>query len=123
MAKNNMAKNDMAKNNLGRMMQFLKTIFWAVIAVAAAIFAFNNWTPVTINLWNGMQMDTRLPLLLLFAFMIGLLPTFLLHRATRWSLRRKLDSAERALADTRAPVVAPAPAPINAPIIAPTGAL
>lgn len=103
-------------------MQFLKTIFWAMIAVVAAIFSFNNWNLVTINLWNGLQLDTRLPLLLGVAFLIGLVPTYLLHRTTRWSLNRKLSSAERALADVRAPdpVVArgtlpPAAAPIAAP--------
>jgi lipopolysaccharide assembly protein A len=103
-------------------MQFLKTVFWAVVAVAAAIFAFNNWTPVTISLWNGLQLDTQLPMLLLIAFLIGLLPTFILHRATRWSLRRKLDSVERTLADVRAPAtptvggtLPPAAAPIAAP--------
>ena len=105
-------------------MQFLKTIFWAIVAVAAAIFSFDNWTSVTINLWNGLQMDTKLPLLLLIAFLIGLLPAYLLHRTTRWSMRRKLDSAERALADVRNPapdVYSGALPPSAAPIAAPPG--
>jgi lipopolysaccharide assembly protein A len=106
-------------------MQFLKTIFWAIVAVAGAIFAVKNWTLVTISLWDGIQLDTRLPVLLLITFLIGLLPTFLLHRATRWSLKRKLDTAERALADIRSPAV-PAAAnqslpPAAAPMAAPPG--
>lgn len=105
-------------------MQFLKTIFWTIIAVVAAIFAVNNWTPVTINLWNGLQLDTRLPVLLLITFLIGLIPTLVLHRATRWSLNRKLGNAERALAEMRDPLPAPqggAIPPASAPIAAPPG--
>jgi uncharacterized integral membrane protein len=83
-------------------MQFLRTLFWVVLAVVAVIFAANNWTQVTINLWGGLQADAKLPVLLLAAFLIGLVPMYLLHRATRWSLRRRLDSAERSLAELRA---------------------
>ena len=103
-------------------MQFLKAIFQAFIAVLAAIFAYNNWTPITVNLWGGVVLDTVLPLLLLVAFLIGLLPTFLLYRTTRWRLRRRLDSTEKALASvqsapssTASSVMPPAAAPIAVP--------
>lgn len=106
-------------------MQFLKTLFWVTIAVCAAIFSFNNWSPVTINLWNGLQLDTRLPLLLAAAFLFGLLPMLLLHRTTRWRLRRKIETMERALTDIRVaaeqaptssrPAIPPAAAPIAVP--------
>lgn len=88
-------------------MQFLRTLFWVVLAVVAAIFAFNNWTQVTINLWGGMQADAKLPVLLFAAFLIGLVPMYVLHRATRWTLRRRIDSAERSLAELRAPALVP----------------
>jgi lipopolysaccharide assembly protein A len=105
-------------------MQFLKAIFQAFVAVIAAIFAYNNWTPITVNLWGGVVLDTVLPLLLLLAFLIGLLPTLLLHRATRWRLRRKLDSTEKALASVQnLPVATPATniPPAAAPIAVPPG--
>jgi lipopolysaccharide assembly protein A len=86
-------------------MQFLKTIFWVLIAVIAVLFSMNNWTTVSIMLWNGLMMETKLPVLLIGAFLVGLLPILLLHRATRWSLRRKLDSMERSLASATAPAV------------------
>ena len=84
-------------------MQFLRTLFWVVVAVVAVVFAVRNWTPVTINLWGGLQADVKLPVLLFGAFLIGLLPFYVLHRATRWRMRRRLDNAERALADIRGP--------------------
>ena len=89
-------------------MQFLRTLFWVVLAVVAVIFAFNNWTQVTVNLWGGLRADAKLPVLLLIAFLVGLLPVFVLHRATRWNLRRRLDNAERSLAELRG-IAAPPP--------------
>jgi lipopolysaccharide assembly protein A len=97
-------------------MQFLKTMFWAFVAVVVAIFAYNNWTPVTLNLWNGLLLETKLPVLLIAVFLIGLLPTLLLHRATRWRLRRKLQSVERTLADVRTPP----PSPTSPQMVPPT---
>jgi lipopolysaccharide assembly protein A len=101
-------------------MRFLKTLLWVLIAVAIALFAARNWTPVTVNLWGTQVMDTKLPVVIIAAFLLGLLPTFLLHKTTRWRLTRKLDSAERALSDIAAP--APAPPPLPEPI-APVGTL
>lgn len=83
-------------------MQFLKTLFWVILAVLAVIFSFANWTPVTINLWGSVQVDSRLPFVLLIAFLIGFLPMLALYRATRWRLRRRAEAAERTLADIRA---------------------
>ena len=106
-------------------MQFLKTLFWVLIAVGAMLFAFNNWNIVTVNLWDGLQLDTRLPILLFGAFLIGLLPALLLHRATRWSLRRKLSTMERALADVASSAPEEKPSgtlpPSAAPIAVPPG--
>ncbi len=83
-------------------MQFLRTVFWVVLAVVGVIFSFNNWQIVSIKLWGDIIVDTPLPILLFVVFMLGLLPTLLLHRATRWSLNRKLDAANRNLTETRA---------------------
>ncbi|WP_310467987.1 lipopolysaccharide assembly protein LapA domain-containing protein [Sphingomonas sp.] len=87
-------------------MQFLRTLFWVVIAVFLAILATRNWHDVTLNLWGDMQADIKLPVLLLIIFLLGLLPPFLILRARLWRVRRRLDSLER----QQAPVVEPAPA-------------
>jgi uncharacterized integral membrane protein len=75
-------------------MSFLRTLFWIVVAVVVALFCFNNWTRVSLNLWNGLVLDTKLPVLLLVAFLLGLLPTLILWQATRWRLRRRIQSSE-----------------------------
>lgn len=107
-------------------MQFLKTLFWVLIAVAAMLFAFNNWTDTEIALWNNMVWATKLPVPLFFAFLLGLVPTLLLHRTTRWSLKRKISTMERALADVASPAPEPrstagALPPSAAPIAVPPG--
>lgn len=112
-------------------MRFLKTIFWTLIAVVAAIFGANNWIPVSVNIWNGMMVDTYLPLLLLIAFLIGMLPVLLLHQLTRWQLGRKLETTKRALVEAQRPdphaqttiETAPAMQPVAAPIAVPPGVL
>jgi len=81
-------------------MQFLRTVFWVVLAVVGVIFATANWTPVTVRLWSGIVLDTQLPVLMLITFLLGLVPMLIVHRATRWNLRRRLDNANRALTET-----------------------
>lgn len=92
-------------------MQFLKTLFWVMLAVVAVVFAMRNWSSVTISLWGGLLVEARLPVLLLAAFLLGFLPTFAVHKTTRWRLRKRIDSHERALADAAAIHTPPSPPP------------
>jgi lipopolysaccharide assembly protein A len=92
-------------------MQFLKTLFWVVLAVAAVIFAMRNWTPVTVSLWGGLLVEAKLPVLVYGAFLLGFLPAFGWHHASRWRLQRRIDSQERALSDIRGLEPAPSPLP------------
>ena len=86
-------------------MQFLKTVFWVLVAVVVALFSFRNWAPVTLNLWDDIQADVKIPILLLIAFLLGFLPTWLLMRTRIWSYRRRVEALERSRA---VPVQAPA---------------
>ncbi len=88
-------------------MQFLKTIFWVVIAVLVAAFAFNKWNQkaVFVAIYGEVGFQSPIWLLVLISFLAGLIPTLIVHRATRWSLRRRLETAQRALTDTLSPPV------------------
>ena len=79
----------------GPAMQFLKTLFWVLIAVVVVLFASRNWSDVTLNLWGDIQADIKLPVLMLIVFLIGFLPTWLILRARIWALRRRADAMER----------------------------
>ena len=73
-------------------MQFLKTLFWVIVAVGLVIFSIANWEMVTIVLWGGLEADVKLPVLVIGAFLLGFLPTFAIYRTRLWSLKRRLDS-------------------------------
>ena len=70
-------------------MQFLRTAFWVVIAVALAFFCMANYVPVTVRLWGDMVMETKLPVLLIGAFLLGAMPFWIMARATRWRMKRR----------------------------------
>lgn len=88
-------------------MQFLKILFWCLLAFVAAVFTVANWTSVAIRLWGGMEALVNLPLLLLITFLAGLLPTLAWHSTLRWRLRSRLANAERTLADMRTAMTPP----------------
>jgi len=76
-------------------MQFLKTLFWMIVAVSIAIFATRNWRDVTIDLWGPLQADIKLPVLLALMVLIGWLPTWLIMRGRLWQARRKVVAIDR----------------------------
>jgi uncharacterized integral membrane protein len=88
-------------------MQFLKTLFWIALTVVLVLFAKANWNAVTLKLWGGLEADVKLPVLVLAAFLLGFLPTFIVYRARLWSLRRRLEPATVSIAPTR-----PIPSPV-----------
>ena len=91
-------------------MQFLRTLFWVAIAAFVAIIASENWRDVTLDLWGNLQADIKLPVLLALAFLLGLLPTWLIMRGKIWRLKRRLGPED----EVKAVPAAPAP-PMAAP--------
>ncbi len=98
-------------------MQFLKTLFWFLLAVVVAVFSIGNWTTVPIKLWAGLIAEVNLPLLLVLTFLAGLFPVLLYHHAVKWRMKQKLSTAERTIADLRA---AANPTPPTVPATIPT---
>jgi putative membrane protein len=93
--------------------QFLKILFWCLLAFVAALFTYGNWNTVPIHLWSGLIADVNLPLLLLVTFFLGFLPAQIYHLAVRWRLRQRLATSERLLTDLRLAMTPPAP-PVQA---------
>ena len=75
----------------------LRTIFYVIVIAILAAFSAANWVPVEIRIWEGLLLETRLPALVIAAFLLGLVPTWLLYRATRWRLTRRIASLETSL--------------------------
>lgn len=106
-------------------MQFLKILFWCLLAFIAAVFTIGNWTTVPIKLWGGLVADVNLPMLLAVTFLIGFLPTHLYNHAVRWRLRQRLATCDRTIAELRTPpptpaFVTPAAEPVRPPAAVPT---
>lgn len=89
-------------------MQFLKTLLIVLIVGLAVAFAINNWTTVPLLLWGGLIADVNLPLLMLLCFLAGALPMWIAWFATRWRLRNRLATTERAVQDLRSLSTTPA---------------
>lgn len=85
----------------------LRTIFWVITAVIIVLFAMWNWAPVSVKIWpeigsaQGLRLDTFLPMLILGAYALGAVPVWLVYRASRWNMTRRIENAERQLADLR----------------------
>lgn len=105
-------------------MQFLRTAFWVVVAVAIALFSKANWEiapsysgRVPVKLWADIILEVRLPVLIVAAFLLGLLPMWGFARVSRWRIRRKLETAEQALAVSAAPSPQPIIEPAAPPVL------
>ncbi|HEU0067580.1 MAG TPA: hypothetical protein VFQ57_10115 [Sphingomonas sp.] len=109
-------------------MQFLKILFWCLLAFLAAVFTVGNWNRVEIHLWSDITALVNLPLLLLATFLAGLLPAVIYHYAARWRWRSRLQALERAMPPVLPPAtpmmvsepdVVPAPVHPATPVIVP----
>ena len=85
-------------------MNFLKTLFWVLLAVFLALFARANWSDVTLNLWGDIQLDIKIPVLVALAALLAFVPTFLVQRAKLWTMRRRVEAFERQRPPSAQPV-------------------
>jgi hypothetical protein len=90
-------------------MHIIRTIVWVLLLVAFAVFATANWEPgITVRIWQNLVVETKLPALMLIAFLLGLVPMWLVHRASKWNLQRRVNALENA---ARSATMAPPPPP------------
>ena len=90
-------------------MQVVRTIVWVLLLIVLLLFSLNNWNPVDVKIWEGLILQTKLPALVLVAFLLGLLPMWLLSKAGKWRLTRRINALENSVrANTPSPPVATA---------------
>lgn len=77
-------------------MQVVRTIIWVLILFALLAFSFFNWEPVEVTLWENVVLETKVPALVIVAFLLGLVPMWAYHRSVKWSLSRRIRSLENA---------------------------
>ena len=89
-------------------MQIIRTIIWVLLLVALLLFSIANWDPtITVRIWDGIVVDTKLPAIVIVSFVIGFVPMWLYYRAAKWQWRRKVTSLENAVRTAAATPVAP----------------
>lgn len=90
-------------------MRFLKTLIWVTVITGLIVFAINNWVPVSVSLWGGLRLDTKLPALAIAAFLLGFAPLYCLHRTVLWRMKRRILTLE----GNQRPAVFPPPQPVT----------
>lgn len=78
-------------------MQIFRTVVWVLILFGMLAFSFFNWKEVEVNLWENLILETKVPVLVIIAFLLGLLPMWLYHRSVKWSLGRRIRSLEASI--------------------------
>ena len=104
-------------------MQIIRTIVWIVITALLVAFIAMNWDRAPVNIWptesGYLHFEWPVGIIALVFFLIGLVPMWLLARAGRWRMTRRISSLENTvrantIAATPAPVPVPPPAPATA---------
>lgn len=78
-------------------MQVIRTIAWILLVCGILTFSFYNWQPVEITIWENLVLETKVPVLLVLAFLAGLLPVLAYHLSMKWSLKRRIRNLEASL--------------------------
>ena len=94
-------------------MQIVRTIGWVLLLFSLLAFSFFNWKPVEVQIWSNLVLETKLPALVVVSFLLGLVPMWLVHRASKWRATRRINALETAT--NRLATPAPAPAAAAAP--------
>ena len=98
-------------------MQIVRTIVWVLLLTALLVFSFANWDPtITVKIWPNLVVETKIPAIVIISFLVGFLPMWLLYRANRWQMSRRIGTLE---AQARAVAVAPVPVAEPEPVITP----
>ena len=87
-------------------MQIIRTIVWVLLLVALLLFSAFNWKPVEVKIWEGLILETKIPALVIVSFLLGLVPMWLLSRAQKFALNRRISSLETAARSAAIGVVA-----------------
>jgi hypothetical protein len=78
-------------------MKLLRSIFWLLVVALLVAFSMSNWYAVKVTIWANLVVDAKLPALVIGAYLLGMVPTWLIYRATRWRLSRRITTLENAL--------------------------
>ncbi|MCB2075599.1 MAG: LapA family protein [Novosphingobium sp.] len=87
-------------------MQIARTVVWIVITAILVSFIAMNWERAPVNFWpledSYLRFEWPVGVIALLFFLLGLVPMWLLHRAGRWRLNRRISALENSVRATAA---------------------
>ena len=87
-------------------MQIVRTVVWVLITAMLVAFMAMNWDRAPVNFWpledSYLRFEWPVGIIALFFFLLGLVPMWLLHRAGRWRLNRRISALENSVRATAA---------------------
>jgi hypothetical protein len=92
-------------------MQIVRTVVWVLLLLGLVVFSIFNWVPVTVTIWENLVLETKIPVLMIISFLIGLVPMWLYHRGSTWATTRRINSLENAARMGSGNMSAPTPTP------------
>ena len=94
-------------------MQVVRTVTWIVVTIILVAFIAMNWGKAPVNFWpledGYLHFEWPVGVIALMFFILGVLPMWLMLRATRWRLNRRINALENSL--RAAAAVTPVPPP------------
>ncbi len=92
-------------------MQIIRTITSVFITIAMVAFIAINWTPAPVNIWpvetGYLHFNWPVGLIVLISFLLGMMPMWLLHKAGRWRMTRRINALENTVRATSTPTAPP----------------
>jgi uncharacterized integral membrane protein len=91
-------------------MQIIRTVIWIAMTALLVMFIAMNWERAPVNFWpletGYLHFEWPVGVIALVFFLLGLLPMWLLHRAGKWRLNRRISMLET---NVRTAAAAPPP--------------
>ena len=85
-------------------MQVIRTIVWVVLTAVLVAFIAMNWDAAPVNFWplekGYLHFEWPVGLIALMFFLLGLVPMWLLAKAGRWRLTRRIVALENSVRAT-----------------------
>ncbi|MEY4720629.1 MAG: hypothetical protein RIQ46_354 [Pseudomonadota bacterium] len=83
-------------------MRMIRTLVWIVITAVLVAFIAMNWHRADVNFWpaesgNYAHFQWPVGFIALFFFLLGLLPMWLLSKAGKWRLTRRISALENSV--------------------------
>lgn len=103
-------------------MQVIRTIAWVLLVCGILIFSIYNWHPVEVTIWENIVLETKVPVLVVVAFLAGLVPVLAYHLSVKWGLKRRIRNLENSLKTLATARSSDAADAASAAALAPVGA-